>query len=78
MSKTYLQILELASTLSKEECLLLIKDISTALVESENSRIGNASIENVMLKNALATRQKVQNGEMNTWSIEEVKKKFHD
>ncbi|MEL6257117.1 MAG: hypothetical protein AAFR87_34300 [Bacteroidota bacterium] len=77
MSANYLQILELASKLSKEECILLIKDISTALIERGESLAFDPEYERQMFKNALETRAKVLSGEMKTWSFEEVKEKLN-
>jgi len=77
MSANYLQILELASKLSKEECILLIKDISTALIEKGETLVFDPEYEQEMFKNALETRAKVLAGEMKTWSFEEVKEKLN-
>lgn len=73
MSTNYIQILELASRLSREECILLIKDISTALVEDRTTLSIPPDTEARMLESALLTRAKVRAGEMKTWSLEEVK-----
>lgn len=74
MSKNYLQILELAASLSKEECIMLIKDISTALVEKDD-KIDN-KFEQAIFQRALETRRKVRAGEMKTWSLKEAKERM--
>ena len=73
MSSTYIQILELASSLSNEERLMLIKDISTALVEDRKMISIPKEIERKILKSALQTQAKVQSGEMKTFSLTEAK-----
>lgn len=77
MSTKYIQILEMVSTLSKEECIMLIKDISTALVENRQEVTIPTEIEEDMLKSALQTRAKIRAGEMRTWSLEEAKAKIN-
>ena len=72
MSSNYVQILDLAATLSKEECLMLIKDISTALVANDQDEMLSHSVKEAMLKSAKETRRKVQVGEMDTFSLEEA------
>ncbi|MEZ4849933.1 MAG: hypothetical protein R3B93_15225 [Bacteroidia bacterium] len=77
MSKNYIQILELAATLSKEECLMLIKDISSALIERHDESSIPIEVKEEMLKSALKTRAEVLSGKMKTWSLEEAKAKFN-
>ncbi len=78
MSKNYLQILELASTLTHEECIMLIKDISTALTESWHEPSIPLEAAEKMLFSALKTRAKIRAGEMKTWTLEEAKARFND
>lgn len=77
MSKNYLQILELAAGLSKEECIMLIKDISAALLETEEGSQLSPEVEQELLKRALITRSKVLSGEMKTLSLKEAKAKLN-
>ncbi len=75
MSTNYIQILELASTLSRDERIMLIKDISTALVEDRQAVSLPPEVVDKMLASARQTREKVRSGEMKTWSLEEVRGK---
>ncbi|MEL6677018.1 MAG: hypothetical protein AAFR61_32735 [Bacteroidota bacterium] len=75
MSKTYLKILELASQLSPEECLMLIKDISTAMLQHDTPLEISPERVEAMLESARATQAKVQSGEMKTWTLKEAKER---
>ncbi|MEM8899297.1 MAG: hypothetical protein AAGC85_14385 [Bacteroidota bacterium] len=56
---------------------MLIKDISTALVANDQDEMLSPSVKEAMLKSAKETRRKVQTGEMDTFSLEEAKKKVN-
>ena len=61
----------------EEDVNLLIKDISTALVENHPQPNIPLDVAEEMLQNALKTRAKILSGEMKTWTLKEAKARFN-